>query len=144
MTTYICHHGIKGQRWGIRRFQNSDGSLTDEGRRHYGYGKGRGIITPNTKQRIKQGVKIGAKVGATIGSTAFLGTTLPMIAAGVPTGLAIASGAHYVATFAAAGAFDGLRLGSIVGAVETTAGRAYINKHDSGLADFEERERKSE
>lgn len=24
---YIKHHGIKGQRWGIRRFQNKDGSL---------------------------------------------------------------------------------------------------------------------
>lgn len=27
------HHGIKGQRWGIRRYQNKDGSLTPEGRR---------------------------------------------------------------------------------------------------------------
>lgn len=30
---YICHHGIKGQRWGIRRYQNEDGSLTPAGRR---------------------------------------------------------------------------------------------------------------
>ena len=30
------HHGIKGQRWGIRRYQNKDGSLTAEGREHYG------------------------------------------------------------------------------------------------------------
>lgn len=29
---YISHHGILGQRWGIRRYQNSDGSLTPEGR----------------------------------------------------------------------------------------------------------------
>lgn len=29
----ICHHGIKGQKWGIRRFQNKDGSLTPEGRK---------------------------------------------------------------------------------------------------------------
>lgn len=34
-TDYLCHHGIKGQKWGIRRFQNPDGSLTDEGRRRY-------------------------------------------------------------------------------------------------------------
>lgn len=33
----LYHHGIKGQRWGVRRFQNSDGSLTAEGREHYGY-----------------------------------------------------------------------------------------------------------
>lgn len=25
----ICHHGIKGQKWGVRRFQNPDGTLTD-------------------------------------------------------------------------------------------------------------------
>lgn len=30
---YIAHHGIKGQRWGIRRYQNPDGTLTDAGRR---------------------------------------------------------------------------------------------------------------
>lgn len=27
------HHGIKGQRWGVRRFQNPDGTLTDRGRK---------------------------------------------------------------------------------------------------------------
>lgn len=26
------HHGIKGQKWGVRRYQNSDGSLTDAGK----------------------------------------------------------------------------------------------------------------
>lgn len=29
--TYLIHHGIKGQKWGIRRFQNKDGSLTKYG-----------------------------------------------------------------------------------------------------------------
>lgn len=31
----IAHHGILGQKWGVRRFQNKDGSLTPEGRKHY-------------------------------------------------------------------------------------------------------------
>lgn len=31
----LQHHGIKGQKWGVRRFQKSDGSLTNEGRRRY-------------------------------------------------------------------------------------------------------------
>lgn len=34
----LYHHGIKGQKWGLRRWQNEDGSLTDAGRKHYGYG----------------------------------------------------------------------------------------------------------
>lgn len=29
----LSHHGIKGQRWGFRRYQNKDGSLTPAGRR---------------------------------------------------------------------------------------------------------------
>lgn len=31
----LYHHGIKGQRWGIRRFQNEDGSLKDAGKARY-------------------------------------------------------------------------------------------------------------
>lgn len=33
---YIAHYGIKGQKWGIRRFQNEDGTLTEEGKRRRG------------------------------------------------------------------------------------------------------------
>lgn len=32
----LAHHGIKKQRWGIRRWQNEDGSLTEAGKRRYG------------------------------------------------------------------------------------------------------------
>ena len=31
----LYHHGIKGQRWGVRRYRNEDGSLTDAGKRRY-------------------------------------------------------------------------------------------------------------
>lgn len=31
----LYHHGIKGQKWGIRRFQNKDGSLTKAGLKRY-------------------------------------------------------------------------------------------------------------
>lgn len=36
-STALCHHGIKGMRWGVRRYQNPDGSLTTLGRMHYGH-----------------------------------------------------------------------------------------------------------
>ena len=32
---YLMHFGILGQRWGIRRFRNADGSLTDAGKKRY-------------------------------------------------------------------------------------------------------------
>ena len=42
MSTWVCsrqneltHHGIKGQKWGVRRFQNKDGSLTTAGKERY-------------------------------------------------------------------------------------------------------------
>lgn len=37
----LYHHGVLGQKWGIRRYQNEDGSLTARGRVHYGVGLGR-------------------------------------------------------------------------------------------------------
>lgn len=32
---YLAHHGILGMKWGVRRYQNADGSLTALGRKHY-------------------------------------------------------------------------------------------------------------
>lgn len=33
---HLEHHGILGQKWGIRRYQNKDGSLTEVGKKRYG------------------------------------------------------------------------------------------------------------
>ena len=33
---YLAHFGVKGQKWGNRRYQNEDGTLTPEGKRRYG------------------------------------------------------------------------------------------------------------
>lgn len=32
---YLMHHGIKGQKWGVRRFQNKDGTRTSLGKSRY-------------------------------------------------------------------------------------------------------------
>lgn len=31
----LTHHGIKGQKWGVRRYRNTDGSLTEAGKKRY-------------------------------------------------------------------------------------------------------------
>lgn len=35
MDYVLCHHGVKGMKWGVRRYRNSDGSLTSAGKKRY-------------------------------------------------------------------------------------------------------------
>lgn len=76
----IQHHGIKGQKWGIRRFQNEDGTWTAAGRERYGDSDGNGHggsskssgstkktggMSDQTKARLKTAAKVGAVVAGT-------------------------------------------------------------------------------
>lgn len=47
----LYHYGIKNQRWGTRRFQYEDGSLTPEGKERYGRGGGRGSASVRIAQK---------------------------------------------------------------------------------------------
>lgn len=43
----LYHHGIKGMKWGVRRYQNKDGTLTDAGKKRYD----RDIAENNAKKK---------------------------------------------------------------------------------------------
>lgn len=47
---HLEHHGILGQKWGVRRFQNPDGSLTAAGKRRYVREIKRGFDKQRTKE----------------------------------------------------------------------------------------------
>jgi hypothetical protein len=84
---YLAHFGIKGMKWGVRRYQNKDGSYTKQGlSRRYGAsggsrsggsggkggsGKARGGSGSNTEAR-KAKIKKAAKIAAATAGTAAL------------------------------------------------------------------------
>lgn len=62
MTKYqseLYHHGIKGQRWGVRRYQNADGSYTSAGKAHRSSKNG-----SDSETRKARAKKIAAVAGA--------------------------------------------------------------------------------
>ena len=48
---YLRHYGIKGMRWGVRRYQNKDGTLTPAGKKKYQ--NKNGSLTEEGKQYIR-------------------------------------------------------------------------------------------
>ena len=52
----LYHYGVVGMKWGVLKYQNKDGSLTDAGRKRYGSedDKGKGIFSSkSSRQAVK-------------------------------------------------------------------------------------------
>ena len=76
---YLEHYGVKGQKHGLRRYQNEDGSLTAEGRDHYGVGDPRGKgnmkADPNAEARREKKRAALKKIAIGLGAAAAVGAS---------------------------------------------------------------------
>ena len=61
----LSHHGIKGQRWGVRRFQNEDGSLTSKGKKRELTDQEKSDRNKNIRRTVGTAVA-GAAIGAAV------------------------------------------------------------------------------
>lgn len=72
---YLVHHGIKGQKWGVRRFQNADGSLTKAGRNRYsdsGSQEKKSGLSDQTKRNIKIASAAALAIGTVAAATYYV------------------------------------------------------------------------
>lgn len=81
----LYHHGVPGQKHGVRKYQNEDGSLTPLGRIHYGVGQARSAAAAGVT-KVKRAASAGAnKVGTGVKNAAsatgnFVKTNAPVAA----------------------------------------------------------------
>lgn len=82
MDSKLYHSGVKGMKWGIRRYQNADGTLTEEGRARYGVNSYQ-EMSPSQRanfnkdmttrsDKLKRNTAIGVGLAATAASAAGL------------------------------------------------------------------------
>lgn len=145
----LYHHGIKGQKWGVRRFQNEDGTRTAEGKKRYLTEEGRvrfGIagmrkLNASKEEVIERGRALN-KQGHNFakGTLAFIGRDAVHAALLLPVAIGAAAAAPVFPVGAAAasvvlqGAATTLNMANVM--------RTYQDFHDVSVYRRNEREQK--
>lgn len=135
----LYHHGIKGQKWGVRRYQNSDGTLTAAGKRRYVRD-----LTPQQRRSYNKQVAartamgsaaagaIGLAIGGPISGVASAGATAlnSVLSEHNPSARSSSRGVRVASRAAIAGGIGaglGMMLGGPVGAISIGAVNAGVN-----------------
>jgi hypothetical protein len=130
----LQHHGIKGQKWGVRRYQNPDGTLTEEGKEHYAYNVFPQEARAQAFLRVKakpENVKNSHTTGATVGA---LAGSLPGIVDGFKIGGPIGAALGGVATASIGGV-----LGLSISKIEEKINKAQYKSSQKKVANFLEK-----
>lgn len=135
-TREIYHHGIKGQRWGVRKYQNPDGTLTAEGRSRYGVdengkmsregkklfrqdkGDQKILDRSNAANAFVKATDIGAKYLATEVLVAFAGAGLSKLMKNSDAADAVIQGTNLVNKILSGSASIHMIVGAVQGANE--------------------------
>lgn len=82
MQNELYHHGIKGMRWGVRRYQYKDGSLTHQGKKKYGKNTGEILLkSAGTEAAILVGRNVTSHVLGHMGADVITTTAITRLAA---------------------------------------------------------------
>lgn len=65
----LYHHGVKGMKWGVRRYRNKDGSLTAAGKKRYSEEESKANDSNNKKKGLSDRQKTAVKIGAAAAGT---------------------------------------------------------------------------
>lgn len=86
----LMHHGIKGMKWGIRRYQNSDGTLADAGKKRYFKladkgdklrAEGYDLYSNKTALTKKEKIGFAVGTGAATAASIMTGNPIPLVVA---------------------------------------------------------------